>query len=104
MNSEEQQINEEYQFNETGISISESCFDKYVRVDGVDFKNLPNKREFLKSMLDGIPDESLSEILELIVDYNKEYVCVEGESDACEQCGNYNWFRRFEKNEADIQS
>lgn len=74
------------------VNMYEHCYEGGLTVDGVDWEEIPNKKEILKQIIDIIPNNVLSDIMKTLV---WEFPILEEDNNICEQCNNYNYNYTF---------
>jgi len=82
--------------------IGEHCFGPILRVNGNDYEDLSKEDivEFINDMFTNNLNSNhlIMETLKLTLQY-LEFDCTESDSDSCEQCGNYNNYSKFVRDE-----
>jgi len=77
------------------IEALDYCTEPFeMRIDGKNFKEFENRKEYLKSIIDELEDDVLEHILLDLMYYHPKAVD-ESENDYCEQCGDHNMYTKF---------
>lgn len=73
------------------VTIIETCFGKYIDIDGVDFNDFPQKEivKYIKEAVQKMEEYELRELFENIA-YNKATDVRSIYRDSCDQCGDWN--------------
>lgn len=83
--------------------LGESCFGPILRINNKDFHDelsLESSIEFINEML--TTDVNRSNIIKECLEICLEHLqgdCINSHSDKCDQCGNYNFYAKYEINE-----
>jgi hypothetical protein len=77
------------------VEVNNGCFGTKITIDGVDWNELPNKKDVLILLIKNLPDDRLDYVMDSISWEFDNLIPEEDQFDTCDQCGNYNTRYQF---------
>jgi len=80
---------------ETIIEVHDYCLGFSLTIDGKDFKDFENRKEYIKELIDQMEDGDLEHILQNLLHHHPNVTDEEYTHDVCEQCGDNNIYEKI---------